>query len=90
MTSQVQTRGAWVNHPVDAELRKAAASTGPDQASIKLRSIPVRLLFDDPDLNLRTNYSLFDRKTGRPLCIGNGETCRRSVLTQHFLHRSGR
>ncbi|MBV5295466.1 MAG: phage capsid protein [Curvibacter lanceolatus] len=79
ITSQVQTRGAWVNHPVDAELRKAANSTGSDQASIKLRSIPVRLLFDDPDLNLRANYSLFDRKTGRPLCVGNGETCRRST-----------
>jgi len=79
VTSQVQTRGAWVNHPVDAELRQAAVSAGPDQASIKLRSIPVRLLFDEPDLNLRVNYSLFDRKTGRPLCVGNGETCRRST-----------
>lgn len=79
VTSQVQTRGAWVNHPVDADLRKAANSTGSDQASTKLRSIPVRLLFDDPDLNLRANYSLFDRKTGRPLCVGNGETCRRST-----------
>jgi len=79
VTSQVQTRGAWVNHPVDAELRKAANSTGSDQASSKLRSIPVRLLFDEPDLNLRVNYSLFDRKTGRPLCVGNGETCRRST-----------
>lgn len=79
VTSQVQTRGAWVNHPVDAELRKAANSNGSDQAITKLRSIPVRLLFDDPDLNLRANYSLFDRKTGRPLCVGNGETCRRST-----------
>jgi hypothetical protein len=32
----------------------------------KLRSIPVRFLFNDPDLNLRAEYSLFDRKTGRP------------------------
>ena len=79
VTSQVQTRGAWVNHPVDADLRKAANSKGSDQASAKLRSIPVRLLFDDPDLNLRANYSLFERKTGRPLCVGNGETCRRST-----------
>ena len=79
VTSQVQTRGAWVNHPVDADLRRAANSTGSEQASAKLRSIPVRLLFDDPDLNLRANYSLFDRKTGRPLCVGNGETCRRST-----------
>ena len=33
---------------------------------------------DDPSLNLRADYSLFDRSTGRPLCVGNGESCRRS------------
>ncbi|MDB5965097.1 MAG: hypothetical protein JWQ72_1597 [Polaromonas sp.] len=73
VTSQVQNRDGWVNHPVDAALRKDAGA--------KLRSIPVRLLFDDPDLNLRANYSLFDRGTGRPLCVGNGETCRRSTAS---------
>ena len=71
VTSQVQTKDGWVNHPVDETLRKTASS--------KLRNIPVRLLFDDPDLNLRANYSLFDRQSGRPLCVGNGETCRRSL-----------
>jgi hypothetical protein len=35
-------------------------------------------LFDDPDLNLRAEYSLFDRQKGRPLCVGNGEQCRRT------------
>lgn len=45
----------------------------------KLRSIPVRLLFGDPDLNLRANYTLFDRPTGRPRCVGDGETCKRAV-----------
>jgi hypothetical protein len=35
------------------------------------------MLFNDPDLNLRAEYSLFDRQTGRPVCVGNGETCRR-------------
>ena len=73
VTSQVQNRDGWVNHPVDAALRKDPAT--------KLRSIPVRLLFDDPDLNLRASYSLFDRGTGRPLCVGNGETCRRSTAS---------
>ena len=72
VTSQVQNKDGWVNHPVDQTLRTAPGA--------KLRSIPVRLLFDDPDLNLRANYSLFDRRTGRPLCVGNGETCRRSTL----------
>ncbi|MFZ7311638.1 MULTISPECIES: phage capsid protein [Comamonas] len=43
----------------------------------KLRSIPVRVLFNDPDLNLRANYCMFDRNTARPLCVGDGESCKR-------------
>jgi hypothetical protein len=75
ITSQVQGRdGSWVPHPVDEVLRKEASGG-------KLRAIPVRLLFDDPDLNLRASYHRFDRKSGRPLCVGNGETCRRSTIT---------
>lgn len=70
ITSQVQSQGQWVNHPLDKELRKA---------NEKLRSIPIKLLFDDPELNLRAQYSLFDRSTGRPMCVGNGETCKRMV-----------
>jgi hypothetical protein len=70
VTSQVQSNDGWVAHPIDEALRKGGAGA-------KLRSIPVRLLFDDPELSLRANYSLFDRQTGRPLCVGDGETCRR-------------
>lgn len=70
ITSQVQNRDGWVNHPFDEELRNKSGNG-------KLRSIPVRVLFNDPDLNLRAEYSLFDRQSGRPLCVGNGETCRR-------------
>lgn len=73
VTSQVQGKEGWVPHPVDQELRKASGG--------KLRSIPIRLLFDDPDLNLRASYCLFDRASGRPLCVGNGETCRRSTAS---------
>ena len=71
LTSQVQNREGWILHPLDEKLRKEAEGQ-------KLRSIPVRLLFNDPTLNLRADYSLFDRSTGRPVCVGNGETCRRS------------
>jgi hypothetical protein len=46
----------------------------------KLRTIPVRMLFNEADLNLRAEYTMFDRKSGRPICAGNGDTCRR--LTQ--------
>jgi hypothetical protein len=70
ITTQVQVAGAWVPHPYDEELRRNAPNG-------KLRSIPVRMLFNDPDLNLRAEYSMFDRQTGRPVCVGNGETCRR-------------
>jgi hypothetical protein len=35
------------------------------------------MIFNDPELNLRAEYSLFDRQTGRPVCVGNGETCQR-------------
>lgn len=70
LTSQVQGRDGWILHPLDEALRKEAGG--------KLRSIPVRMLFNDPALNLRADYSLFDRSTGRPVCVGNGETCRRT------------
>ena len=70
LTSQVQNRDGWLLHPLDESLRQ--------QAGGKLRSLPVRLLFNDPSLNLRADFNLFDRSTGRPLCVGNGETCRRS------------
>lgn len=78
LTSQVQSRGSWVLHPMDEALRQAAGSASASATgSAKLRSIPVKLLFDDPDLNLRVGYTLFDRQTGRPLCVGNGQTCKR-------------
>ena len=69
ITSQVQSREGWLMHPLNEELRN-----GQDG---KLRSIPIRLLFNEPDLNFRADYSLFDRTTGRPLCVGNGDTCKR-------------
>jgi hypothetical protein len=56
-------------HPLDEGFRKAQGG--------KIRSIPIRLLFNDPDLNFRAEYALFDRRTGRPVCVGNGESCKR-------------
>lgn len=81
ITSQVQHQDGWIPHPADAQLRQAANSNSSTNTSAKLRSIPVRLLFDDPDLSLRANYTRFDRATGRPLCVGDGERCKRSTPT---------
>lgn len=69
ITSQVQSKDGWLLHPLNDELRQNKDS--------KLRSIPMRLLFDAPDLNFRADYTLFDRQTGRPSCVGNGEVCKR-------------
>lgn len=69
ITSQVQSKDGWLLHPLNDELRQ-----GKDN---KLRSIPIRLLFNEPELNFRADYTLFDRQSGRPLCVGNGETCKR-------------
>lgn len=72
LTTQVQTPQGWLRHPLDAELRQ------PDP-NAKLRAIPVRLLFNDPELNLRASYAAFDRASGRPICVGNGHSCRRAT-----------
>lgn len=78
ITTQVQTKDGWLLHPLNESLRKGP--TGTDRSS-KLRSIPVQLLFDDPELSMRASYTLFDRRSGRPLCVGNGESCKRSTAT---------
>ncbi|MHB0820370.1 recombination directionality factor [Stutzerimonas stutzeri] len=69
ITSQVQGKDGWLLHPLNDELRQ--------DKDDKLRSIPVRLLFNEPELNFRADYTLFDRQSGRPTCVGNGETCKR-------------
>lgn len=65
ITIQIQNKESWVKHPLDDKLRL----NNDDQ---KLRQILVRMIFNDPELNLRAEYTLFDRQTGRPICVDNG------------------
>src|SRR4051812_5684041 len=51
ITTQIQGPDGWIVHPLDEEIRR--------QAGGKLRSIPVRMVFNDPDLNLRAHYTRF-------------------------------
>ncbi|WP_431830748.1 hydrolase or metal-binding protein [Acinetobacter ihumii] len=92
ITSQIKSKDGWIKHPLDEQLRaKLSAASNGQQSNAnnnqsqnqtpKLRSIPVRMIFNDPELSLRAEYTLFDRQTGRPLCIGNGETCQRQTPT---------
>ena len=72
ITTQVQQKDGWLLHPLHQKL-VAESPSG------KIRTIPVALLFNDPSLNLRAQYSLFERKSGRLLCVGNGENAKRST-----------
>ena len=67
------SEGQWVEHPA----HKAACAAA-NVESDKLTEIPVRLMFNSVDLNLRARYEAFD-KTGRIVCAGNGCTARRST-----------
>ena len=71
VTTQVQSRDGWLLHPLHTQLLESTVNG-------KLRSIPVRLLFNDPTLNMRAAYNAFDRSTGRPVCVGDGQHARRS------------
>ena len=70
ITGNNQENRQWGPHPVDAELRKGMAT------GAKLRSIPVRIMFDEVENNFRAVYTCFDQK-GRQLCVGNGEKAKR-------------
>ncbi|WP_151813859.1 recombination directionality factor [Acinetobacter ursingii] len=94
ITSQIQSKEGWVKHPLDEQLRTKISTSNSNKPqppssqtqTPKLRSIPVRMIFNDPELSLRAEYTLFDRQTGRPLCIGNGESCQRQTpngIEQH-------
>jgi hypothetical protein len=66
ITTQIQNRDGWLLHPLHQKLLDGSSNG-------KIREIPVRMLFNSTNLNLRAEYSLFDKSTGRPVCVGNGE-----------------
>lgn len=72
ITTQAQRAGEWIVHPLQDKLLK-------DMGVDKLTSIPVGLMYNNVDLNLSSNYSAFDKATGRQLCVGDGEKAKRVV-----------
>lgn len=68
ITAQHKKDGQWVDHPLDTALRGGKTNE-------KLREIPVRLLFDDPDLSFRESYEAF--VGSRQVCVGDGERAKR-------------
>lgn len=71
LTTQIQQKSGWLLHPLHQHYASSHESS-------KIRALPVRLLFNDSELNLRAEYSAFDRQSGRLVCMGNGESARRS------------
>jgi hypothetical protein len=74
ITSQVKRDGEWLAHPLHERCVKDQKL---EAASPKLRQIPVRLMFNDPDLSFREQYEAF--LDSRQVCVGDGETARRRL-----------
>jgi len=63
----------WVLHPIHASVAEATK-----QKPEAITSIPVRMMFNEPTLNMRERYEAFDAG-GRTVCAGNGKCARRRV-----------
>ena len=61
LTTQIQQKGGWLLHPLHQHYSSQKSGQGQEQT--KIRVILVRVLFKDSDLNLRAEYSAFDRQT---------------------------
>ena len=72
LTTLVQDKKTrqWETHPLQKGLAKA---------NEKLRAIPVRIAYNDVNLNLHNSYSAFDPLRGRAVCVGNGVRARRAT-----------
>ncbi|MBF4991053.1 hypothetical protein [Methylophilus sp. QUAN] len=75
ITSQVRRGMEYTPHPIEAELLNAVEAKA--NAEKKLRSIPVKLMYNNPELNIQAGYSAFESSTGRQLCVGDGVKARR-------------
>ena len=70
---QDKTTRAWEEH----SLQKLIIGEKKGNAKDKLRAIPVRIAYNDPNLTLHNSFSAWDTQKGRILCCGNGTTARR-------------
>lgn len=73
--------GQWAVHPIQSSLvdryGTSVDGTGDEsKAQAKLRRIPIKIAFDNPNLSLSEQYAVFNRDS-RPMCVGNGVTAKR-------------
>ncbi len=68
ITSLIQNPDySWIEHPVHETVRTNSKL----DANKKLQSIPVRLMYNDPNLNFSSRFVAFEATGGRVLCHGN-------------------
>lgn len=70
--------GRWVEHELQERLLAQqdgaqAGQVGESRAERKLRSIPVRVQFDSPDLVIRSGLQAFDCSSRRVVCASAGD-----------------
>lgn len=65
-------------HPIAAQLLAGDASEAGGSANEKLRSIPVKVIFDKPANNLTARYQAYDLSLGRLACAGDGARATRA------------
>lgn len=73
VTGLHKENGSWVPHPLQEALMKKL----PTNAEGKLREIPVKVLYVDPDMNSSERYEAYDIDQKRLVCAGDGEKAKR-------------
>jgi recombination directionality factor gp3-like protein len=65
-----QRNGGWIDHPLQQVLldKLPPPAAGDGAVERKLRAIPIRIMYDAPDLTVRSRYEAFDVQKKRPVC----------------------
>lgn len=78
ITTQFKKDGEWQPHPLQGELENAINPPGSSEARKALQSIPVRVMFNDPELSANARLEAYDRNR-RLVCAGDGCSAKRVV-----------
>ena len=76
ITTQFKREGEWVEHPIQKAVLAAQKSENG-----KITSIPIKLMFNNPDLNVTSRLEAYN-SDGQLVCAGDGEKARRVVDNQ--------
>lgn len=75
ITAQHKENGEWAPHPIQAEVLKKMRVD-----KDKLTEIPVKVMFNSPDLTIRERYEAYD--AGRMVCASCGNNSARRITAE--------